>query len=142
MRKFTDEEHYHFFVPDFVSANFEITEIIKAYTDWITEEDLAISNSEINNLKDELDYGRENNKKIEDVLEKFTYQIERFPSFQKGKFAKYLSEIVIDVVSRDRSDTDRKFPFEAVLSEKFFKQIYLYIDPIYKKYFHEENTEQ
>ena len=92
-------------------------------------------------MKDKLENGREKSKKTEKVLEKFTNQIERYPSFQKGKFAQYLSKIVMEVVSKERSKTDRKFPFETVLFEKFFKQIYLYIDPIYKKYFHEEDTD-
>jgi len=130
-----------FFTPDFITENFEIRDILIAYKDWLNEEHIDILDVDLNELKRKLETGERNNERFEDTLEKFTYKIESFPSFQKKKFGNHLSKILIDEVTKERSKTDRIFPFETVLNENFFKQIYLYIDPIYKKYFYEEKSE-
>jgi len=120
----------HFWIPDFVTEHFEVSEILRAYMKYIYELGVEISCDFLEKLKNELIIAKTNNRSIEKAIIKIEYEFREkisFPSFSKTEFSKYLSKILIK-----KCVEGHKPKFEEVLSV-FFKKIQEFINEYYKR---------
>lgn len=120
----------HFWIPDFVTEHFEVSEILRAYLKYIHELEIEISCEFIEKLKNELFEAKSNNKSIEKTIVKNEYEFREkisFPSFSKTEFSKFLSKMLIK-----KCVEGYKPKFEEVLSV-FFKEIQEFINEFYKR---------
>ncbi len=120
----------HFWIPDFVTKNFEIEEIFRAYKNYTRELGIEISWEFLMKLKEELIDAKKNNKSVEKRIEKIQYEFRDkilFPSFSKTDFSKFLSKILIRKCKKGY-----KPKFEEVLTD-FFSKIQGYINEYYER---------
>ncbi len=120
----------HFWIPDFVTEHFEVSEILKAYFKYTLKLGIEISNEFIEKLRNELVEAKTKNKSFEKTIEKIEYEFRDkilFPSFSKTEFSKFLSKILIKKCIKGY-----KPKFEEVLSV-FFSKIQEFINEYYKR---------
>lgn len=126
-----NEDYFHIFYPDFVTANFSISEIYEAFLSFFielkevikskTDEELDLSKNNkdefLKMLKEKKDID-----KFEDLIELFFKQFLNNSEFElkKTKFAKHL----LNVMRKNLSKTEGRemYPFEKILG-KFIDRI-------------------
>ena len=120
----------HLWIPDFVTEHFELSEILRAYRNYVRELGIEISCDFLKKLKNSLIEAKKNCKSFEKTIEKIEYEYGDkilFPSFSKTNFSKFLSKILIRKCKKGY-----KPEFEEVLGD-FFSRIQEFINDFYKR---------
>ena len=120
----------HFWIPDFVTEHFEVSEILRGYIIYTNELGIKLSDEFLKKLEISLVEAKQNNISFEKTIEKIEYEfrdIILFPSFSKTTFSKILSKIIIRKCKKGF-----KPEFEIVLGD-FFSRIQEFINDYYER---------
>ncbi len=120
----------YFWIPDFVTENFEVREILRAYRLYAHNLEIKLSSNFLKELKISLLEAKKNDVSYEKTIEKIEYKfrdIIMFSSFSKTKFSKFLSKILIK-----KCKEGYKPKFEVELGD-FFNRIQEFISEYYKR---------
>ncbi len=120
----------YFWIPDFVTENFEVHEILRAYSVYARNLEVELSANFLKRLNISLIEAKKNNSSYEKTIEKIEYEFTdkiMFPSFSKTLFSQFLSKIIIRKCKKGY-----KPKFEVALGN-FFSRIQEFISDYYKR---------
>ncbi len=112
------DDYYEFFEPDFVTYNFSVEDVLKAFYIYFEDDEIIVMKEEdYEDVKERIKESYNNGNSIEDTLEAL-FDERCLGPFEKPKFGNCLGDVIVDEIKR--GENRRVFPFEDIFYKRFY----------------------